>query len=119
MKGCHLQEKRNRAEKQITPTKQAKPTTTPAPSPPKQRSPNQQNVNRPRQPVPEPRRELRLQTDMAIQRLGESEKDHPPTHKELFLFFQEMNKWECLDERLVTMQEIQAESVGWRKMMCL
>ncbi|CAB3981028.1 Hypothetical predicted protein [Paramuricea clavata] len=50
--------------------------------------------------------------DMAIQHLGEGEKDHPPTHKELFLFFQEMNEWERLDERLVApMQEIQAESV--------
>jgi hypothetical protein len=49
---------------------------------------------------------------MAIKRLGIGEKDQPPTHKELFLFFQEMDEWETLDQHLVcVMQEIHAESV--------
>jgi hypothetical protein len=119
-------QKRNRAEKQITPTptpsKRARDTTPSATPPPAQRPPNQspQNADRPRPPAPEPRRELRLQTitasgtkrEMAIKRLGEGEKDQPPTHKELFLFFQEMDEWQTLDKRLVSgMREIHAESV--------
>jgi hypothetical protein len=53
---------------------------------------------------------------MAIKRLGEGEKDQPSTHKELFLFFQEMDEWEILDQRLVcAMQEIHAEPLGSRK----
>ena len=98
-------QKRNRVEKQITPSKQTS------------RRRMQTNQAHRRQRHAE---NCGLQTitasgtkrEMAIKRLGEGEKDQPSTHKELFLFFQEMDEWESLDQRLVcVMREIHAEPV--------